>query len=278
MFDNHPEISPELVREHGLTDDEYARVLECLGREPTLTELGVSRVMTMTSTYDHRVIQGAESGQFLDWMHKLLLGEEGFYDEIFRSMRVPYQPVRNSVDRRPPLGSSLRESENLERAAGVMTYIRSYRVRGHVLAKLDPLTFEPKNLPELDMATYGLSIWDKERTFYSDGVTKKPFATLREIQDTLHLTYCRNVGVEFMHIADHEQRHWLRERMETSRNEEELDDRMHAFDVPGHGSLIYAGLQGIASVAETVLRTNDLAHPVCPSPRRALSHPLLFPF
>ena len=189
----------------------------------TLTELGVSRVMTLTSTYDHRVIQGAESGQFLDWMHKLLLGDENFYDEIFRSMRVPYQPVRNSVDRRPPLGSSLREAENLERAAGVMTYIRSYRVRGHVLAKLDPLTFEPKILPELDMATYGLSIWDKERTFYSDGVTPKPFATLREIQETLHLTYCRNVGVEFMHIADHDQRQWLRERMETNRNEEEFD-------------------------------------------------------
>ena len=189
----------------------------------TLTELGVSRVMTLTSTYDHRVIQGAESGQFLDWMHKLLLGEEGFYDDVFRSMRVPYQPVRNSVDRRPPLGSSLREAENLERAAGVMTYIRSYRVRGHALAKLDPLTFEPKILPELDMATYGLSIWDKERTFYSDGVTPKPFATLREIQETLHLTYCRNVGVEFMHIADHDQRQWLRERMESNRNEEELD-------------------------------------------------------
>jgi len=188
----------------------------------TLTELGVSRDMTLTSTYDHRVIQGAESGQFLDWMHKLLLGQEGFYDDIFRSMRVPYQPVRNSVDRRPPLGSSLRESENLERAAGLMTYIRSYRVRGHVLAKLDPLTFEPKNLPELDMATYGLSIWDKERTFYSDGVTPKPFATLREIQETLHLTYCRNVGVEFMHIADQEHRQWLRERMEGNRNEEEL--------------------------------------------------------
>lgn len=188
----------------------------------TLTELGVSRVMTLTSTYDHRVIQGAESGQFLDWMHKLLLGEEGFYDEIFTSMNVPYRPVQNSVDRRPPLGSSLRESENLERAAGVMTYIRSYRVRGHVLAKLDPLSYEPQHLPELDMANYGLTIWDKERTFYTDGVTRKPFATLREIQETLHLTYCRHVGVEFMHIADQEQRHWLRDRMETNRNEEDL--------------------------------------------------------
>ncbi|MFN8823529.1 MAG: multifunctional oxoglutarate decarboxylase/oxoglutarate dehydrogenase thiamine pyrophosphate-binding subunit/dihydrolipoyllysine-residue succinyltransferase subunit [Planctomycetota bacterium] len=188
----------------------------------TLTELGVSRVMMLTSTYDHRVIQGAESGLFLDWMHKLLLGEEQFYEGIFKSLKVPYRPVANSIDRRPPLGSSLREAENLERAAGVMTYIRSYRVRGHVLADLDPLKFEPGDWPELDMSTYGLTIWDKERTFYSDGVTKKPLATLREIQETLHLTYCRHVGAEFMHIADQEQRHWLRERMEGNRNEEAL--------------------------------------------------------
>ena len=188
----------------------------------TVTELGVSKVMTLTSTYDHRVIQGAESGQFLDWMHRLLIGEENFYEDIYRSMKVPYRPVHTSVDRRPPLGSSLRESENLERAAGVMTYIRSYRVRGHVLAKLDPLTFEPKDLPELDMTTYGLTIWDKERTFFSHGVTPKPFATLREIQETLHLTYCRHIGVEYMHIADEEQRRWLRRRMEGNRNEEEL--------------------------------------------------------
>ena len=188
----------------------------------TLTELGVSRVMMLTSTYDHRVIQGAESGLFLDWMHKLLLGEEQFYEGVFKSLKVPYRPVANSIDRRPPLGSSLREAENLGRAAGVMTYIRSYRVRGHVLADLDPLKFEPGDWPELDMSTYGLTIWDKERTFYSDGVTKKPLATLREIQETLHLTYCRHVGAEFMHIADQEQRNWLRERMEQNRNEEAL--------------------------------------------------------
>jgi multifunctional 2-oxoglutarate metabolism enzyme len=188
----------------------------------TLTELGVSRVMVLSSTYDHRVIQGAESGQFLDWMHRFLVGEEGFYEAVFRSMKVPYRPVQNSIDRRPPLGSSLREAENLERAAGLMTYIRSYRVRGHVLADLDPLKFEPKTLPELDMSTYGLTIWDKERTFYSDGVTEKPFATLREIQETLHLTYCRHIGAEFMHIADQEQRDWLRQRMERNRNEEPL--------------------------------------------------------
>jgi hypothetical protein len=96
----------------------------------------------------------------------------------------------------------LREAENLERAAGLMTYIRSYRVRGHLLAHLDPLVYEPKDWPELDTATYGLTIWDLERTFYSDGVTQKPLATLREIQETLHLTYCRHVGVEYMHIPD----------------------------------------------------------------------------
>ncbi len=188
----------------------------------TLTELGVSRAMMLTSTYDHRVIQGAESGQFLDWMDRLLRGEEQFYEGIFRSLKVPYRPVHDSVDRRPPLGSSLREAENLERAAGLMTYIRSYRVRGHALAELDPLQFAPKDWPELDMATYGLTMWDKERVFFSDGVTEKPLATLREIQEVLHLTYCRHVGVEFMHIADAEQRDWLRVRMERNRNEEAL--------------------------------------------------------
>ncbi len=190
--------------------------------EQALTELGVGRSMVLTSTYDHRVIQGAESGQFLDWMHRLLCGEEGFFEGIFRSLKVPYRPVKLTHDRRPPLGSSLREAENLERAAGLMTYIRSYRVRGHLLADLDPLTYEPKDWPELDMSTYGLTIWDKERTFYSDGVTRKPFATLREIQETLHLTYCRHIGVEYMHIADPEQRHWLRQRMEGNRNAEDL--------------------------------------------------------
>ena len=188
----------------------------------TLVELGVSRVMVLTSTYDHRVIQGAESGQFLDWMHRFLLGEEGFYEQIFKSLQVPFRPVRNAVDRRPPPGSGLREAENLERAAGLMTYIRSYRVRGHVLANLDPLRYAPGDWPELDMSTYGLTLWDKERTFYTDGVTKKPFATLREIQETLHLTYCRHVGAEFMHIADQERRHWLRTKMEGNRNEEAL--------------------------------------------------------
>ncbi len=188
----------------------------------TLNDLGVSRVMVVSSTYDHRVIQGAESGQFLDWLHKLLLGEEGFYEEVFGALKVPYRPVRFVRDRRPAPGSPLRETENLERAAGVMTYIRSYRVRGHLLANLDPLSYAPKDWPELDMSTYGLTVWDKERTFFSDGVTEKPFAKLREIQETLHLTYCRHIGAEYMHIADPEQRHWLRRQMEGTRNEVEL--------------------------------------------------------
>src|SRR5262249_54032047 len=140
----------------------------------------------------------------------------------FRALAVPYRPVRFQPDRRPPPGSSLREAESLERAAALMTYVRSYRVRGHLLADLDPLGYEPQDWPELDLSTYGLTIWDLERTFFSDGTTKKPFATLREIQETLHLTYCRHVGVEYMHIADPEQRRWLRERMEGDRNEEAL--------------------------------------------------------
>jgi len=191
--------------------------------DETLSELAVSRVMTVTSTYDHRVIQGAESGMFLDWLVQFLVHDaEEFYERIFRSMHVPYRPVHFTHDRRPPPGSTLRDAENLQLAGGLMNYIRSYRVRGHVLADLDPLQYEPKDTPELDMSTYGLTIWDKDRLFYTDGVTGKPFAPLREIQETLHLTYCRHVGVEFMHIADPEQRRWLRERMEGNRNEETL--------------------------------------------------------
>ena len=201
--------------------------------EETLSELAVSRVMTVTSTYDHRVIQGAESGAFLDGLVQFLVHDaDQFYERIFRSMHVPYRPVHFTHDRRPPPGSTLRDAENLQLAGGLMNYIRSYRVRGHVLADLDPLHYEPKDTPELDMSTYGLTIWDKDRLFYTDGVTGKPFAPLREIQETLHLTYCRHVGVEFMHIADPEQRRWLRERMEGNRNEESLprEDMLRVLD------------------------------------------------
>src|SRR5690606_27161819 len=109
-----------------------------------------STVMTLTSTYDHRVIQGADSGELLREIHQLLNGEQGFYDRLFADLKIPYQPVRMTPDRRSAPGSPLRESENMERAARVMQYVRAHRVRGYMLANLDPLVFEPKTFPELE--------------------------------------------------------------------------------------------------------------------------------
>ncbi len=190
--------------------------------QATLTELGVSKVMTLTSTYDHRVIQGADSGEYLARMHRLLLGEDGFYDAIFRDLGIPYRPIRMQKDAVAALGTPQRDSDNAERAAKVLQYIRAYRVRGYLLANLDPLVWEPRSFPELEMDHYGLTVWDLDRTFPSGDVTREPFATLREIRDTLRTTYTQRVGVEFMHIVDPDQRSWLRERMESVRNEEQL--------------------------------------------------------
>jgi 2-oxoglutarate dehydrogenase E1 component len=188
----------------------------------TLNELGLSKVMTVTSTYDHRVIQGADSGELLAWIHRFLVGEEGFYERIFADLRVPYRPVRFLRDRRAALGTPTRLAENQERAARVMQYIRAYRVRGYLLSNLDPLQYVPVSWPELERATYGLTLWDLDREFFSGGMRGKPFLTLREIEQTLRATYTRHVGVEFMHIADPEQKNWLTDRMEGNHNEEEL--------------------------------------------------------
>ena len=178
--------------------------------------------MGLTSTYDHRVIQGADSGELLKWMHELLQGQHGFYDEIFRDLTIPYQPMRLERDKRVSMGSPMRENQTLERAARVMQLIRAYRVRGYLLANLDPLVYEPKSFPELEMDEYGLTIWDLDRHFYTGGTHTVERATLREIRDVLRKTYTRRIGVEYMHMVDREQKEWLGSRMEGNLNEEEL--------------------------------------------------------
>ena len=123
--------------------------------------------MTLTSTYDHRIIQGAESGEFLQRIHELLLGEDGFYDDVFRAMGVPYEPVRWRRDVNPVDN----ERRTLEKQVHVQTLINMYRVRGHLIADLDPLAAkEPPMHAELDPATYGLTIWDLDREFFTDGL------------------------------------------------------------------------------------------------------------
>ena len=176
-----------------------------------IAQLGVSKVVTITSTYDHRIIQGAESGLFLQRIHRLLLGEDGFYDDVFAAMGVPYEPVRWRRDVNPVDN----EQNQLAKQVHVQTLINMYRVRGHLIADLDPLRAKPPAMhAELDPATYGLTLWDLDREFYVDGLAGKDFMTLGDALGMLRDAYCRTIGVEYMHIQEPDQKRWIQEHVE----------------------------------------------------------------
>ncbi|MFK4068673.1 multifunctional oxoglutarate decarboxylase/oxoglutarate dehydrogenase thiamine pyrophosphate-binding subunit/dihydrolipoyllysine-residue succinyltransferase subunit [Streptomyces sp. NPDC029674] len=176
--------------------------------QDTLNKLGISKVMTLTSTYDHRVIQGAASGEFLRIVANLLLGENEFYDEIFKALRIPYEPVRWLKD----IDAS--HDDDVTKAARVFELIHSYRVRGHVMADTDPLEYKQRKHPDLDITEHGLTLWDLEREFAVGGFAGKSMMKLRDVLGVLRDSYCRTTGVEFMHIQDPKQRRWLQDRIE----------------------------------------------------------------
>lgn len=177
----------------------------------TLAQLGVSKVMTLACTYDHRVIQGAESGSYLAAIAALLNGEHGFYEEIFASLEIPYEPLRLVRDANPYL---VARDNLIEKEAAVLQLIHTYRVRGHLIAAINPLSSEPRTHVELELTRHGLSIWDLDREFYTGGLGGKPRTTLREALRLLRGAYCHTVGVEYMHIQDPEQRAWIAQRVE----------------------------------------------------------------
>jgi 2-oxoglutarate decarboxylase len=178
--------------------------------DETLMRNAVSKVMTLTSTYDHRVIQGAQSGDFLRRVHALLLGEEGFYDEIFRALRIPYEPIRWAKD------ISTSHDDEVSKQARVLELIHAYRVRGHIMADTDPLEYQQRSHPDLEVESHGLTLWDLDREFAtgSFGGTGRRFMKLRDILGILRDSYCRTVGIEYMHIQDPEQRRWIQQRVE----------------------------------------------------------------
>jgi multifunctional 2-oxoglutarate metabolism enzyme len=183
--------------------------------QAVLTELGISKAMGLTSTYDHRIIQGAESGMFLAEIHRLMLGENGFYESIFESLRIPYPAVRWARDNKPLMFGGGVNLEAAEKEASVMQLIRATRVRGHLLANLDPLSSEPKEYhPDLDPATYGLTLWDLDREFITGGLAGLDRATLRRIIDILRRAYSGHVGIEFMNIQEPDERRWLQAQLE----------------------------------------------------------------
>jgi 2-oxoglutarate decarboxylase len=177
----------------------------------TIAQMAVSKMMTLTSTYDHRVIQGAQSGEFLRRIHQLLLGEEGFYDEIFRALRIPYEPIRWAQD------IAVSHDDEVHRQARVLEMVHAFRVRGHLMADTNPLEYKQRSHPDLDTASHGLTLWDLDREFATGSFSNqsgKRFMKLREILGVLRDSYCRTIGLEYMHIQDPGERKWLQDRIE----------------------------------------------------------------
>ncbi|MEW6130377.1 MAG: multifunctional oxoglutarate decarboxylase/oxoglutarate dehydrogenase thiamine pyrophosphate-binding subunit/dihydrolipoyllysine-residue succinyltransferase subunit [Acidobacteriota bacterium] len=191
---------------------EYPPQFQAMSQE-ALSHLGISKVMTTTSTYDHRIIQGAESGAFLALIDEMLRGKHEFYEGIFVDLGIPFRPYRWAIDINPAIiGEELQEARKQSR---VLQLINAYRVRGHLLADIDPLGWKDVRYhKELDIETYGLTIWDLDRKFFADGLGDRDTATLREIVDMLREFYCGKVGIEYRNIQGPEEKEWIRSRIE----------------------------------------------------------------
>ncbi|MRH28853.1 multifunctional oxoglutarate decarboxylase/oxoglutarate dehydrogenase thiamine pyrophosphate-binding subunit/dihydrolipoyllysine-residue succinyltransferase subunit [Microbacterium sp. SYP-A9085] len=206
--------------------------------EKTLAELGIGKTITLTSTYDHRVIQGAGSGEFLKKVHEQLAGERGFYDSIFAALRIPYAPIRWAQDIKVDL------AERVDKAARVQELINSFRVRGHLMADTDPLQYVQRTHPDLEIETHGLTFWDLDREFVTGGFGGKRQMKLRDILGVLRDSYCRTIGIEYMHIQDPVQRKWFQDNMEVK------------YQKPGHNEqLRILGKLNQAEAFETFLQT-----------------------
>jgi multifunctional 2-oxoglutarate metabolism enzyme len=212
---------------------------EFTGMNPdALSDMGISRTMTLTSTYDHRIIQGAQSGEFLRRVHQLLLGEDGFYDEIFAALRIPYEPVRWLTDR------EYDHEGQIDKGSRVIELINSYRTNGHLMADTDPLEFKVRTHPDLDITKHGLTLWDLDREFAVGGFSGKKLMKLRDVLGVLRDAYCRRVGVEYMHITDPEERAWIQEHIEIKGDAPTREEQKHIL-----------GRLNVAEAFETFLQT-----------------------
>jgi multifunctional 2-oxoglutarate metabolism enzyme len=192
-----------------------------------LAEIGISKVVTLTSTYDHRIIQGAESGLFLDRVQALLEGRgEGaeFYDDVFSAMGVAYEPARWNRDS----NATSSERNVAEKAAAIQEIINAYRSRGHLISDLDPLDAKAPTMPaELDPATWEMSIWDLDRSFYTGMIAGTDEHTLGELLGIMRDAYCRTIGVEYMHIMDPVQKKWIQEKVEGVNTDLTKEEQRH---------------------------------------------------
>ncbi|MDQ1738070.1 MAG: multifunctional 2-oxoglutarate metabolism enzyme [Pseudonocardiales bacterium] len=189
--------------------------------EESLANAAISKIMTLTSTYDHRIIQGAQSGEFLRKIHQLLLGEDNFYYDIFKSLKIPYEPVIWLTDR------EFSHEGQIDKAARVVELINAYRTSGHLMADTDPLEFRIRTHPDLDITKHGLTLWDLDREFPVGGFAGHKLMKLRDILGVLRDAYCRRVGVEYMHIIDPEERSWIQEHIEIKTDAPTREEQKH---------------------------------------------------
>lgn len=207
--------------------------------EKTLIELGIGKTITLTSTYDHRVIQGAGSGEFLKIVHELLTGKRHFYEDIFAALRIPYDPIHWANDIAVDLADAV------SKTARVHELINSFRVRGHLMADVDPLEYVQRSHPDLEITNHGLTFWDLDREFVTGGFGgDRRQLKLRDILGILRDSYCRTIGVEYMHIQDPEQREWMQSKVERK------------YEKPGHDEQMrILGKLNEAEAFETFLQT-----------------------
>ncbi|KQS07417.1 alpha-ketoglutarate decarboxylase [Curtobacterium sp. Leaf183] len=186
----------------------------------TLVELGIGKTITLTSTYDHRVIQGAGSGEYLKKVHERLIGEHGFYEGIFSALRIPYKPIQWANDINVDL------AHRVNKTARVQELINSFRVRGHLMADIDPLEYRQRTHPDLEIESHGLTFWDLDREFVTGGLAGTTNAPLRDVLGVLRDAYCRTVGIEYMHIQDPEQRRWFQSHIEVPYSKPSKDEQL----------------------------------------------------
>ena len=195
--------------------------------EHALRQLGISKVMQMTSTYDHRVVQGAQSGEYLRRVDQLLQGVDGFYEAVFSSLSLtagPAPQVETSAAASAVAAAAASQpiehpDEMLRAVAAAMAIVSAYRTHGHLAAHLDPLGSEPLGDPKLDPASYGLTPALQSAIPASVLGVKVPGNTLADVLPRLRETYASTIAFEVEHISNTEQRRWLREYIESGKHQ-----------------------------------------------------------
>ncbi len=191
-----------------------------------IRQVGAARIMTLTSTYDHRIIQGAESGMFLRRLDALLQGEERFYDAVFESLglmgRGTGDEGRVATVTTPSPVPRPSSPDELKHVAAAMALVKAIRNFGHLAARLDPLGSDPPGDPALDPGPLGLGPEIMARIPAELLRIYVPGRTLAEAYPRLQQTYCGTISYEVEHIGSHQERVWLRQVIESGEHRRPL--------------------------------------------------------